>query len=425
MRSLAQPAVRLWREAERSRAILPMMVCICLACTSSSMLMTVVSLQLGEPGTDPRLVQMVLTAYPLGFLLGCIVTRTVVGRFGHQRSFQIAQIVAMAASAGFVATDFVPAWMLFRLAGGLSMASIFVICESWINLYALKHDRGALFSLYMLSLSISLLMGQLLVGAMGARSPQLLPVAALIALAGVGIHVFGRAWPALPVASQVPAGARAVPSERLSVAALFRLAPVTVVAICLSGITNMNVFVLTPIYGTQIGLPATTTVALVTALSVGCLVAQTPVGWFSDRFDRRVTLLVQGLLSVALCVAIALTGSASPFLLIVLFFLYGGIALTIYPVAIAYANSRMDSRHMVAASGTLLLLYSVGNVATPGLASGMMEQVGPAAMFLILGSGAVLVALAAVYTMRVAAPVPELGPEAGTEPVRVIEEPLS
>ncbi len=421
MRSLAQPAARLWREAERSRAILPMMVCICLACTSSSMLMTVVSLYLGEPGTDPRLVQMVLTAYPLGFLLGCLLTRSVVGRFGHQRSFQIVQILAMVSAAGFVATDFVPAWMLFRLAGGLSMASIFVVCESWINLYAQKHDRGALFSLYMLSLSLSVLMGQLLVGAIGARSPHLLPVAALVALAGVGIHFFGRSWPALPAAPSDPAEARAAPSERLSVAALFRLAPITVVAICQAGITNMNVFVLTPIYGTQIGLSASTTVALVTALSVGGLVAQTPVGWFSDRFDRRVTLLVQGLLSVALCLAIAWTGRSSPMLLVVLFFLYGGIALTIYPVAIAYANSRMDSRHMVAASGTLLLLYSVGNVATPGLASGMMEQVGPAAMFLILGSGAVLVALAAVYTMRVAPYVPEPVPGRG----RGVEEPLA
>ena len=397
MRPLAQSVARLWREAERSRAVLPMMVCICLACTSSSMVMTVVSLHLGEPGTHPQIVQMVLTAYPVGFLIGCLVTRRLVDRFGHERSSHMVQISAMVAAAGFIFTDFVPSWMVFRLVGGLSMAALFVVYESWINLYARQHDRGALFSLYMLSLSISVLAGQLLVAAIGVHSPHLLTVATVIALAGVAGRFIGGPWPKLPPAPPRLADA---PKERLSVAELFRLAPVTVVSICLSGITNMNVFVLTPIYGTQIGLPATTTVALVTALSVGCLVAQPPVGWFSDRFDRRAILLVQGLLSVALCLAIAWTGSSSPTLLIVLFFLYGGVALTIYPVAIAYANSRMDSRHMVAASGTLLLLYSVGNVATPGLASGMMERVGPAAMFVILGSGAVLVAMAAVYTMR-------------------------
>lgn len=408
MRPLAQSVARLWREAERSRAVLPMMVCICLACTSSSMVMTVVSLRLGEPGVNPQVVQMVLTAYPVGFLIGCLVTRRLVDRFGHENSSHMVQITAMAAAAGFVFTDFVPSWMLFRLVGGLSMAALFVVYESWINLYARQHDRGALFSIYMLSLSISVLGGQLLVAAIGAKSPHLLPVAALIALAGVAGRFVGGPWPTLP-----PAPPREIdaptPKERLSVAELFRLAPVTVVSICQAGITNMNVYVLTPLYGTQIGLPATTTVALVTALSVGGLVAQTPVGWFSDRFDRRVTMMVQGILSVALCLAIAWTGASSPMLLVFLFFLYGGIALTIYPVAIAYANSRMDSRHMVAASGTLLLLYSVGNVATPGIASGMMETVGPEAMLLILGSGAVLVALAAVYTMRTS---PAVAPEA-------------
>jgi hypothetical protein len=42
-----------WRNAERSRALLPIMVSICLACTGSAMLMTAVSLYLGKPGIAP------------------------------------------------------------------------------------------------------------------------------------------------------------------------------------------------------------------------------------------------------------------------------------------------------------------------------------------------------------------------------------
>jgi hypothetical protein len=52
---------------------------------------------------------------------------------------------------------------------------------------------------------------------------------------------------------------------------------------------------------------------------------------------------------------------------------------------------------MVGASGTLLLLYSIGNVATPGISAGLMEHMGAPAMFLLLGGGAVLVAIAACY----------------------------
>ncbi|MBA1144078.1 MFS transporter [Mesorhizobium neociceri] len=398
MRSIAQSAMRLWQNAERSRALLPIMVGICLACIGSAMLTTAVSLHLGKPGVSPDVVQIVLTAYPVGFLVGCLVTRPAVAHYGHERTFVVILALALLAAAGFVFTDFLPSWICFRLLGGLSMASLFVVCESWINLYAEQHNRGAMFSLYMLTTAIAVLLGQILVALVGPQSPHLFPVAtAMVLLALVSKFVGGR-WPALPVSIPDPEHASG-PVKRLGPLALFRLAPVTVVAIFQGGITNMNIFVLTPIYGTQIGLSAGTTVGLVTTISIAGMLAQTPVGWLSDRFERRLILLAQGLLSVTLCATIAWLGNFSEPLLFVLFFLYGATALTIYPVAMAFGASQLHSRHMVGASGTLLLLYSIGNVATPGVSAGLMAHMGAPAMFLLLGGGAVLVTLAACYNL--------------------------
>ena len=39
------------------------------------------------------------------------------------------------------------------------------------------------------------------------------------------------------------------------------------------------------------------------------------------------------------------------------------------------------------------------NLATPGVAAGLMAHLGPPAMFLLLGGGAVLVTLAACYNL--------------------------
>jgi MFS family permease len=148
-----------------------------------------------------------------------------------------------------------------------------------------------------------------------------------------------------------------------------------------------------------IGLSAATTVGLVTAISIAGMVAQPPVGWLSDRLDRRVILLVQGLLSIFFCAAIAWFGGSSEPLLYLLFFLYGASALTIYPVAIAFANAQLHRRHMVAASGTLLMLHSIGNILTPGLASGLMARTAPEAMLFVLGAGGILVAAAAWFNL--------------------------
>jgi MFS family permease len=398
MRSIAQSAMRLWQNAERSRALLPIMTGICLACIGSAMLTTAVSLHLSKPGISSDVVQIVLTAYPVGFLVGCLVTRPAVSHYGHERTFVVVLALALLAAMGFVFTDFVPSWICFRLLGGLSMASLFVVCESWINLYAEQHNRGAMFSIYMLTTAIAVLLGQILVALVGPQSPHLFPVAtAMVLLALISKFVGGR-WPALPASPAEPGHADG-PVKRLGPLVLFRLAPVTVVAIFQGGITNMNVFVLTPIYGTQIGLSAGTTVGLVTTISIAGMLAQTPVGWLSDRFERRLILLAQGLLSVVLCATIAWLGNFSEPLLFVLFFLYGATALTIYPVAMAFGASQLHSRHMVGASGTLLLLYSIGNVATPGVSAGLMAHMGAPAMFLLLGGGAVLVTLAACYNL--------------------------
>ncbi len=392
--------LRFWGRAERSRAISPIMVRVFLAGSASAMLTTSVSLALSNPAVEPWIVQMVLTAYPIGFLLGCLITRPLVSRFGHERSFTLITLVAAFAAAGFIPTDFMPAWFGFRLLGGLTMSALFIVCESWINLYAEQRNRGTLFSIYMLTTGVAVLFGQLLLALSGPHSPYLFVISAVTALLAVLAKFAFGPWPALPIVSSDPTATGSLPrDERYGLVRLFRLAPVTVVSVFQAGITNLNIFVLTPLYGAGIGLSAAATVGLVTTISIAGMVAQTPVGWLSDRLDRRVMLLIQGMLSVSLCAAIAWFGKSSEPLLFLLFFLYGATALTMYPVAIAFANSQLHSRHMVAVSGTLLLLYSIGNILTPGLATGLMERTSPQAMLFVLGAGGILVAAAACFNL--------------------------
>jgi len=392
------------------------MLRVCLAGTASAMLTTSVSLALGSPAIEPRVVQMVLTAYPIGFLLGCLVARPLISRFGHERSFTLITLIAALATAGFALTDLMPAWFGFRLIGGFAMAALFIICESWINLYAEQHNRGMLFSVYMLTTAVAVLFGQLLLALAGPASPHLFAISAATALlAFLSKYALGP-WPALPaVAPDSNAAEHPERGERYGLIRLFRLAPVAVVSIFQAGVTNLNIFVLTPLYGAGIGLSAATTVGLVTTVSIAGMVAQTPVGWLSDRFDRRIILLIQGVLSVFLSAAIAWSGRSSGPLLFVLFFLYGATALTVYPVAIAFANAQLHGRHMIAVSGTLLLLYSIGNILTPGLAAGLMERTAPQAMLFVLGAGGILVAIAACFNLARPPHATTTAPATGTD----------
>ncbi|MCJ8143912.1 MFS transporter [Ancylobacter sp. A5.8] len=391
--------------ASRLRQLGPMMFSLLVVISGNAVLTSALSLRLAQPHWAEWEVQWLLTGFPAGFLAGCVLGRVPVARLGHQRAFLVLGGVVVLAALGLGLTDRIEVWLPLRFLNGFAVAAIFVAMESYINLYAEPRRRGVYFSLYMVATSLAVVMGQIVITAVGTESPYLFEVGMLVCLAGL-LHCryVGRAWPSLSVplvsATLVPAPPeRPVPTRCGNFASLFRSAPATIICVFQAGMTNMNVVALTPIYGAQIGLPSMLSIAMVTAFMTGGLLAQAPVGWLSDRTPRLLLLLVQSLLACALCLVIVLIGSAAPLLLWLVFFAYGAAALTMYPVASAHANAQIDSRQMVAASGLLLSLYSLGNIATPGTAAGLMSRFTPGALFVMLGAGAVLVGATALFSL--------------------------
>lgn len=387
------------QRAARFRVVLPIMIGICAIGTGNTILTTKVSLHLSEPSISSHVVELVLTAFPLGFLVGCLVARPLVSRLGHERTFLVIGLLAASAAGVYTLTTAATIWFCLRLLTGFAMATLFVTIESWINLYADQSNRGALFSLYMLMSSLAVLFGQLIVEAAGADSPFLFLFVLISTSSGLFCSRFaGKRWPPLPKLLSGDESSMA-PARGYALRQLVRLAPVTVVSVFQAGMANMNVYTMTPIYGERVGLDAALSVSLITAFSVGGLLAQGPIGWLSDRMDRRLLLLLQGFATTCVCASIAMLEASGEGLLCALFFAYGATALTIYPVSVAYANTRLASRDIVSASGSLLLLYSMGNLLAPAVAAGLMDRVSPHALFILLGSGALSVAVAALFSL--------------------------
>jgi MFS family permease len=385
-----------------SRAILPLMAAVCIAGAGNGLLTTVVSLHLSSGHFSAFGVQIILSGFPTGFLAGGLVAHGIVARLGHERTFRILALLTALVGVCFALSDQAVLWFLLRLFNGVSMAVLFIVAESWINLYAGPYNRGTLFSLYMLMTSLSVLLGQLMVRLADPQGGSLFIIASGVGLGGVLLSKFVMpAWPALldtgkgvDIPAIIPAR-----SERFGLWRLACLAPVTVIAAFQAGMTNLNVFAMTPLYGEQIGLSTSTTIGLTTAFSVGGFIAQSPMGWLSDKFDRRALLTMVGGLAVLFCTIVSLLGNTSAWLLYALFFAYGAATLTIYPLAIAFGNARIESRFMVLASGRLLLLYAVGGVVAPLLSTNLMMHFGPRSLFIFMGSGAFCVAVAACFNL--------------------------
>ncbi|MBN2758975.1 MAG: MFS transporter, partial [Rhodobacteraceae bacterium] len=177
-------------------------------------------------------------------------------------------------------------------------------------------------------------------------------------------------------------------------------------------------FGMTAVWGTQAGLSVLQISIFTAAIYFGGLVFQIPIGWLSDRMDRR---------KLVILVALVGTGAASlpllvpmPFwALVIVALAIGGVSNPLYALLLAYTNDYMEQDMMAAASGGLLFVNGMGAIIGPLLIGRMMGVIGPDGFFLFIG---VLTAVLASYaawrmTQRPSTPVAETGPYAPVSPV--------
>ncbi|MFZ0241135.1 MAG: MFS transporter [Desulfobacterales bacterium] len=146
---------------------------------------------------------------------------------------------------------------------------------------------------------------------------------------------------------------------------------------CLTaGLINGALFTLGPVFGHQIGLSVPGISLFMGATVLGGLVLQWPVGLLSDHFDRNVVMAGLGLAVAFISLAIALLMRESFFLLITLTILYGGVAFTLYPVAVAHTHDFFPPDDIVAVSSALLLSFGLGASIGPPAAAMVMKLIG-------------------------------------------------
>jgi MFS family permease len=169
------------------------------------------------------------------------------------------------------------------------------------------------------------------------------------------------------------------------------------------------------VYGVARGLTVTQISIVVGSVYLGGLVFQWPVGWLSDRMDRR--RLIVGLCASG--AAMALVASAAGFWgVAAAAFLLGGSVNPLYSLAIAYTNDFLRAEEMAAGSGGLLFLNGVGAVGGPLAVGWLMDRFGAGAFFLYIAALIAAIGLYGLWRMtRRAAPArEETGPFAVISP---------
>jgi len=360
---------------------------IVLIMLGNGMHFTLIGLRGGIEGFSAAELAIVTSGYFMGFLSGARLTPLLIQRVGHVRVFAA---LGSFMSAGLVAFPLLTdpwAWTVLRLLVGFCMSGIYVAAESWLNNAATNETRGKVLSAYMIAQTL---------GIIGAQGLLTLGDAGTSALfIGASILVSISFAPILLSATPVPAVDVARP---MSLRTLFSSAPLGTAGIFLLGGVYATQSGMGAVFGTQIGLTAAQIALFVAMLFAGALVFQYPIGWLSDRMDRRKLIFGAAVLGAASCALGWFTGGGLWPLMAAAFFA-GGVTTPLYALFLAYTNDSLSAEEMPAASGGLVFTFGLGAIAGPLVTGWAMQGLGPFAFWPVLGATFATIALYALYRM--------------------------
>ncbi|RFU14758.1 MFS transporter [Rhodobacteraceae bacterium W635] len=355
---------------------------------------TLIGLRGGIEGFSAAELAVVTSGYFIGFLSGARLTPLMIRRVGHVRVFAA---LGSFMSAGLIAFTLLAepwAWTILRILIGFCMSGIYVAAESWLNNAATNETRGKVLSAYMLAQTLGIIGAQGLL-TMGDAGTSVLFI-------GASILVSISFAPILLSAAPVPAAEVARP---MSLRALFLGSPLGTVGIFLLGGVYATQSGMGAVFGSQIGMTTNEVALFVAMLFAGALLLQYPIGWLSDRVDRRKLIFAAAALGAAACVAGWVTGGSLWALMAAAFFA-GGVTTPLYALFLAYTNDALPVEDMPAASGGLVFTFGLGAILGPLATGWAMEGAGPFGFWLVLGSTFTAIAAYAAYRMTQRAPVP-------------------
>lgn len=361
---------------------------IVLLVSGNAFLMTLLGIRLSLEQVSPDVIGWVLVCYSIGFVLGTLYVHKIIGRVGHIRAFAVFAAMAAVASLVYPMAMSTFLWAILRVLSGFSIAGVLVVIESWFSSRATNANRGALFAVYQIVFYLSAAGGQLIVNVGDPSSFLPFSLAAiLLTLALIPLSLTRMEAPVIEQAS------------RMSIFKLARESFSGVAGALICGVLIGGFYALGPVYATLVGLDVARTSTFMASAIVAAMLVAWPLGRLCDRFDRRRVMFWVAVLGAGAALGVAILGAGNALVLTLLVGAFTGLSATVYPIAVAITNDRMESHRIVAASATLLLSYGVGSVIGPIVMAELINLFGPAGLF--FGNAGFLLLLAGITSYRI------------------------
>ncbi len=327
---------------------------------------------------------IVMSGYFIGFLGGSKLAPQMIKRVGHVRVFAALASLISAVMILYAAFPSAIFWTVLRIIIGFCFSGVYVVAESWLNDNSTNQTRGQVLSVYVIVQLLGIVSAQ---GLLNFGDPG---GYFLFVISSVLVSIAFA--PILLSVSPAPLFETAKP---MSVRDLVRASPLGATGAFCLGALFAGLWGMSSVFGTQVGLSVREISIFVAAIYVGGMIFQYPVGWFSDRFDRRKIILVMAAISaIAALIAVMTFGMFAALISAAL--VIGGVVNPMYTLVIAYSNDMLEPEDMPAAAGALIFLNGLGAAGGPLVVGWIMTLVGPVGFFVYI---AAVMAFLAFFTL--------------------------
>ncbi len=367
---------------------------------------TLLGVRGGIEGFSTLQISIVMSAYFAGFLGGSRAAPDMIRRVGHVRVFAALGSLISAALILFPAITEPWAWTVLRFILGFCFSGVYVTAESWLNNAASNENRGKALSVYMIvqMTGVVAAQGVLVLGDPSGFVLFIIP-SVLVSIAFAPILLSISPTPAFDT------------TKPMSLLELYNVSPLGCVGMFLLGGIFSAQFGMAAVYGIQSGLSVGQISTFVATIYVGALVFQYPIGWVSDRMDRRFLIMVVAILGgVAAMAGVFLAENYTTLLAVA--FVVGGVSNPLYSLLIAYTNDFLEHDDMAAASGGLIFINGLGAIAGPVITGWLMGLIGPGGFWLFMSILMLVMSIYAAYrmTQRAATSVEDATAYVGVSP---------
>ncbi|MCL6707552.1 MFS transporter [Pseudomonas sp. R2.Fl] len=362
-------------------------------------------------------ISVIATGYTFGFTLSCIVTPIFVRRVGHVRVFSaLVTLLTVSILSCALVIDW-RAWFVFRGIAGFAIAGAYLVIESWLNERVTNDNRGALYSVYMVTCLVGSIGGQYLVPLGDPNGFELFILCGLI----FSLALF-------PTALSTAKSPAPIAEARFDLVRLYRRSPVAFIGSLLSGALSGTWGSLGGVYTQNIGMTTAQGATLLSAFLAGGAIAQVPLGRISDRIDRRYVMVFSGAFGFLSCIVMAIFQGSGVVPVYIAGFFVGCVLYPVYALNAAHANDLAEPDEYVTISSAIMILYGLGTVSGPLMGGMLMQWIGPLGLIFFLA--AAFAAYAGYSGWRItrragqvpdkagfqAKPIPVFGTDSGSAP---------